>query len=142
MLMPFQQNSFTHLKVQLVLTDRGISYIDWICLFVTQNRKEQQALALEGATVHTLLQLYDRYLAPGGNGQTMCVQMWGGLESTKVRHVIMRILAFKRYIIINILKPAPVIGLHIQEPHWYSKHRGIGPNLARVAVGQSCPSLG
>jgi hypothetical protein len=39
--------------------------------------------------------------------------------------------------------PAPVIVLHIQESYWCSKHRGIGLNLASVAVnGQSCPWLG
>ena len=44
--------------------------------------------------------------------------------------------------VINMLMPAPMIVLHIQGSYWYSKHRGIGPNLASVADGQSCPSLG
>lgn len=45
-------------------------------------------------------------------------------------------------IIINMLMPAPMIVLHIEESYWYSKHRGIGPNLASVADGQSGrPSL-
>jgi hypothetical protein len=45
-------------------------------------------------------------------------------------------------IIINMLMPAPMIVKHILESYWYSKYRGIGPNLASVADGQSCPSLG
>jgi hypothetical protein len=45
-------------------------------------------------------------------------------------------------LIINMLMPAPMIVLHIHESYWYSKHRGIGLNLASVADGQSYPSLG
>jgi hypothetical protein len=45
-------------------------------------------------------------------------------------------------IIINVLMPTPMIVVTVQESYWYSKHRSIGPNLASVADGQSCLSLG
>jgi hypothetical protein len=32
---------------------------------------------------------------------------------------------FPSSLIINMLMPAPMIVLHIQESYWYSKHRGI-----------------
>jgi hypothetical protein len=60
-------------------------------------------------------------------------------QHLKVSHNIILILII---IMINMLMLAPMIDLHIQESYWYSKHRGIGPNLASDADGQSCPSLG